>query len=120
MRFGLLGALEVRDEAGNALDPGGSKARLLLTVLLLADGATVGGDRLVEVLWGGAPPPGTSRRQRRPVKEGSALVASTPASVIHKVSPSNTQLVGAPPQAMKPSTAPLGAGTWMPPVMSVT
>ena len=57
MRFGLLGALEVRDPSGALLDPGGRKAQRLLTVLLLADGGTVAIDRLVEAVWEGTSPP---------------------------------------------------------------
>lgn len=50
--FGGLSAL--RD--GTELDLGGPKQRLVLALLLLAEGEPVGPDVLVDSVWGGAPP----------------------------------------------------------------
>jgi YVTN family beta-propeller protein len=55
MRYGILGPLEVRDgERAVALADG--RQRLLLAVLLLHANQAVSSDRLIDALWGEAPP----------------------------------------------------------------
>ncbi|MFF5338901.1 BTAD domain-containing putative transcriptional regulator [Streptomyces sp. NPDC013181] len=54
--FGVLGPLVVR-RAGEALDPGRRKQRLLLVRLLLADGCAVAPETLCEELWSESPAP---------------------------------------------------------------
>src|SRR5262249_45695332 len=55
VEFRLLGPVEVRD--GDATVPiGGSKPRALLAALLLDLGTVVPAQRLVDVVWGEAPP----------------------------------------------------------------
>ncbi|MEU8888860.1 BTAD domain-containing putative transcriptional regulator [Streptomyces sp. NPDC048442] len=56
MRFGLLGPMEIRNDDGEALDPGGTRPRSLLALLLLDAGRTVGTERLIEGLYGDEPP----------------------------------------------------------------
>jgi predicted ATPase/DNA-binding SARP family transcriptional activator len=51
----VLGSVEVVDD-GSALSLGGSKARLLLAILLAERGRVVSLDRLVDGLWGPHPP----------------------------------------------------------------
>ncbi|MDQ1402976.1 MAG: hypothetical protein QOG03_1292, partial [Actinomycetota bacterium] len=53
----LLGALEVIDADGRALDVGARKERLVLTTLAVAGGAPVSDDALVDLLWNEEPPP---------------------------------------------------------------
>ena len=55
MEFGILGPLEVRDSSGLVRVPG-VKERALLADLLVHAGRVVSADRLVEDLWGDAPP----------------------------------------------------------------
>jgi DNA-binding SARP family transcriptional activator/class 3 adenylate cyclase len=55
VEFRILGPLEVLDE-GRPLALGGAKQRALLAVLLLHAGAVVSAERLVDWLWGEAPP----------------------------------------------------------------
>ncbi len=55
MQFRVLGGLEVSDD-GVVLDLGGPKQRLLLAVLLMADGRAVSVDRLIDSLWADDPP----------------------------------------------------------------
>lgn len=56
-RFRVLGPLEVADPStGDPLDLGGPKQRAVLAMLLLARGQVVPLTRLVEGLWGDAPP----------------------------------------------------------------
>ncbi|PVZ14817.1 BTAD domain-containing putative transcriptional regulator [Actinomycetospora cinnamomea] len=55
--FGVLGPLEVT-VAGRAVPLGGPRARGVLAMLLLARGAAVSEDALVDVVWGDAPPRG--------------------------------------------------------------
>lgn len=51
----MLGALEVRDGEG-AVQLGGGKQRSVLALLLLSANRVVSSDRLIEALWGAAPP----------------------------------------------------------------
>ena len=55
MDFRILGTLEVEDD-GQLLKLGGAKQRALLAVLLLHANEVVSRDRLIDELWGGAPP----------------------------------------------------------------
>jgi DNA-binding SARP family transcriptional activator len=55
MEFRILGPLEV-EEAGRLLPLGGAKQRALLAILLLHANEVVPRDRLIDELWGGAPP----------------------------------------------------------------
>jgi DNA-binding SARP family transcriptional activator len=56
LEFGLLGPMQVR-AAGEDLDVGGVKQRALLALLLMHLNEPVSTDRLVDSLWGEAPPP---------------------------------------------------------------
>jgi DNA-binding SARP family transcriptional activator len=56
MQFRILGSLEVTAD-GEPVALGGPKPRALLAALLLRPGAAVSTDRLVEAVWGDAPPP---------------------------------------------------------------
>jgi predicted ATPase/DNA-binding SARP family transcriptional activator len=52
----VLGPLEI-ERAGRVLSPGSSFQRRLLAALVMAGGATVSIDRLIDLLWGHDPPP---------------------------------------------------------------
>ncbi|MFD3687266.1 BTAD domain-containing putative transcriptional regulator [Nocardiopsis sp. NPDC058631] len=56
MRFGVLGPLAVWTSTGTVARVPGAKVRALLCVLLVHEGRGVSADRLVEDLWGTAPP----------------------------------------------------------------
>jgi DNA-binding SARP family transcriptional activator len=56
MEFLVLGRLETRDGTGALLVPATRKQRVLLAALLLHANRPVGRDRLVDLLWGVAPP----------------------------------------------------------------
>jgi DNA-binding SARP family transcriptional activator len=56
MRFRVLGALEVVGPDRRVVVPAGPRQRLLLATLLCEANRVVSADRLVEVLWGAAPP----------------------------------------------------------------
>ena len=51
MRVGILGPLEVRDDAGTLLAVDGPRLRALLIRLAIADGRPVFVERLAENLW---------------------------------------------------------------------
>ena len=55
MEFRILGPIEARTQDG-PLEVGGGKPRALLAILLLNAGQVVPADRLIEALWGEAPP----------------------------------------------------------------
>ena len=55
MEFSILGPLEVRAD-GRAVPLGAAKPRSLLAVLLLHANQVVSSDRLIDELWGEAPP----------------------------------------------------------------
>jgi DNA-binding SARP family transcriptional activator/pimeloyl-ACP methyl ester carboxylesterase len=54
MRISILGPLEVRSDAGEAMIPQGAKQRLLLAMLVLHARRVVSVDTLIELLWTGA------------------------------------------------------------------
>ncbi|MFB7084257.1 BTAD domain-containing putative transcriptional regulator [Streptomyces sp. NPDC056296] len=56
MRFGVLGPLEVRTVTGRPVRVPEVKVRMLLATLLAHHGQVVPTARLIEALWGGAPP----------------------------------------------------------------
>jgi hypothetical protein len=56
VRIGILGPLEVRDEAGRPVRLGGPRLRALLIRLALDPGRTVTADRLAGDLWSGDGP----------------------------------------------------------------
>jgi predicted ATPase/DNA-binding SARP family transcriptional activator len=56
VRIGILGPLEVRDDAGSLLPVGGARLRAMLIRLAIADGQAVSVDRLAEDLWDGQGP----------------------------------------------------------------
>ena len=56
MRFSVLGPLQVLDDEGSTIDLGGRQPRLMIAMLLVADGRSVSVDSLTDVLWGDEPP----------------------------------------------------------------
>ncbi|WP_433086790.1 BTAD domain-containing putative transcriptional regulator [Dactylosporangium sp. CA-052675] len=58
MRIGLLGPLEVADGDGVPLEVGGSRLRVLVTLLALEPGRVVTAARLTDGVWGEHPPAG--------------------------------------------------------------
>jgi predicted ATPase/DNA-binding SARP family transcriptional activator len=56
VEFRLLGPLEVMGEDGAPIALGGPRPRALLTVLLLNANDVVSADRLIDAIWGEAPP----------------------------------------------------------------
>ena len=56
MRFSVLGPLRVLDDDGSTLDLGGRQPRLMVAMLLVADGRSVSVDSLTDLLWGDEPP----------------------------------------------------------------
>ena len=70
MRIGILGPLEVRDEAGQLVRLGGPRLRALLIRLALDPGRAVAADRLAGDLW-----PGDGPDQAAPADSGNALQA---------------------------------------------
>jgi DNA-binding SARP family transcriptional activator/ABC-type branched-subunit amino acid transport system substrate-binding protein/streptogramin lyase len=78
MEFRILGPLDVV-EAGRSLDLGGPKQRALLAALLLRANEVVSQDRLIDDLWGEAPPATAAKtlqayvsRLRKALADGSA------------------------------------------------
>jgi DNA-binding SARP family transcriptional activator len=60
VEVGLLGPLEVRDDAGTVLDVGGARLRALLGLLALRAGRVVPAGWLIDALWGGRAPAGAA------------------------------------------------------------
>lgn len=56
MDLRVLGPLEVRDDAGREVRVPAGRERMLLALLLLERGRVVSMDRILDVLWDGAPP----------------------------------------------------------------
>lgn len=68
MRVGLLGTLEVVDDAGRRIVLAGPRQRVLLAVLAVHANEPMPPDVLAEALWDGAPPPGYGATLRTHVK----------------------------------------------------
>jgi DNA-binding SARP family transcriptional activator len=88
MEFRLLGPLEVA-ERDRSLALGGVKQRSLLAVLLMHANQVVSADRLIDELWGDAPPPTAAKslqvhvsRLRRELGDGR-LATRTPGYVLY-------------------------------------
>jgi DNA-binding SARP family transcriptional activator/tetratricopeptide (TPR) repeat protein len=64
VRFGLLGALLLKDEDGGLVPVDGARLRVLLAALLLQAGTPVSAEMLAEAVWDGAPPPAAARTLR--------------------------------------------------------
>jgi predicted ATPase/DNA-binding SARP family transcriptional activator len=60
VRIGILGPLDVRDDAARPVEVSGPRLRSLLIRLALDAGRTVPADRLIDDLWGDAPPAGAA------------------------------------------------------------
>ncbi|MFC9255193.1 BTAD domain-containing putative transcriptional regulator [Amycolatopsis thailandensis] len=60
MRFGVLGATEVRREDGTAVGVGGPRVRTLFALLALEAGRVVPAERLIDGLYGEQPPEGVA------------------------------------------------------------
>jgi DNA-binding SARP family transcriptional activator len=88
MEFRILGPLEVVED-GHALSLGGTKQRALLACLLLRANQVVSNDRIVDELWGEAPPATAVKtiqvyisRLRKELGE-SRLVTRPPGYLLH-------------------------------------
>jgi DNA-binding SARP family transcriptional activator len=94
LEFGILGPLEVRD-AGDLVGVPGAKERALLAGLLVHAGRVVSTDRLVEDLWGEAPPGNpantlqgrVSALRRALGSAGSRLLVTRPPGYVLEVDP---------------------------------
>ncbi len=96
MEFRLLGPLEVV-ERDRPVALGGAKQRSLLAVLLLHSNQVVSADRLIDELWGDAPPPTAAKsiqvhvsRLRKELGDGR-VATRAPGYVLH-VDPSELDL----------------------------
>jgi DNA-binding SARP family transcriptional activator len=81
MEFRLLGPLEVV-EHDRPVALGGVKQRSLLAVLLLHANQVVSADRLIDELWGDAPPPTAAKSLQVHVSRLRYLVAGWLAGII--------------------------------------
>jgi predicted ATPase/DNA-binding SARP family transcriptional activator len=83
LRIGILGPLEVRDEAGRAIEVRGSRLRTLLIRLAIDAGRTVTADTLVGDVWEDDPPAAASNALQALVSRlrgvgGPAMIESRP------------------------------------------
>jgi DNA-binding SARP family transcriptional activator len=97
MQFRLLGPLEVVDDGDRSLALGGRKQRAVLAVLLLHANDVVATERLVDAVWGDAPPATVAKsiqvyvsRMRKELGDGR-LVTRSPGYALH-VEPSELDL----------------------------
>ena len=93
MHVGILGPLDVRDDAGVALDIAGARLRALLVRLALGQGRPVGNAALIDAVWGAAPPADAANalqtlvsRLRRALRD-PALIEQSPAGYRLAVDP---------------------------------
>ncbi|MEU6149294.1 BTAD domain-containing putative transcriptional regulator [Actinosynnema sp. NPDC047251] len=74
MRFGVLGPMVVRRADGTEVPVGGPRLRALLAVLVIDAGRVVGVDRLVDALYGQAPPVGVGNAVQSQVSRLRSLL----------------------------------------------
>jgi YVTN family beta-propeller protein len=96
VEFAILGPLEARDD-GRRLKLGGPKQRAVLAMLLLDANRPISRDRLIDGLWGEAPPPSAAHtlddyvsRLRRAV--GGERIERRPAGYLIRVEPGELDL----------------------------
>ncbi|GAA2332579.1 BTAD domain-containing putative transcriptional regulator [Dactylosporangium salmoneum] len=92
MRIGLLGPLEVHTGDGAPVEVGGSRLRVLVTLLALEPGRVVPAARLVDGVWGEHPPAGAGNalhslvsRLRRALPDG--VLQARPSGYLLDVDP---------------------------------
>jgi len=76
MEIRLLGPVEVIDESARRIPLQGVRSRSLLAALALEAGSAVSVDRLVDALWGDAPPEGSANALQRHVSTLRKLLGS--------------------------------------------
>ena len=86
MGIRLLGTLEVIDAAGESIDIGGAPPRVILALLVAAEGRVVPVDGLIDAVWDDSPPPSASgtlqtyvSRLRRALDEVGGAIVRAPA-----------------------------------------
>ncbi|MEU4448218.1 BTAD domain-containing putative transcriptional regulator [Actinosynnema sp. NPDC050801] len=89
MRVNLLGPVELVSPGGEAVRLGAAKRRTVLAALALELNRVVSGDRLLELVWDGSPPPqakaalqGHIAQLRKVLDHGVALVTRAPGYVL--------------------------------------
>ncbi|MFD0202014.1 MULTISPECIES: AfsR/SARP family transcriptional regulator [Saccharothrix] len=89
MRVNLLGPVELVSAGGEAVRLGAAKRRTVLAALALELNRVVSGDRLLELVWDGSPPPqakaalqGHIAQLRKVLTGGVALVTRAPGYVL--------------------------------------
>ncbi|MEU4744273.1 BTAD domain-containing putative transcriptional regulator [Actinosynnema sp. NPDC023658] len=89
MRVNLLGPVELVSAGGEAVRLGAAKRRTVLAALALELNRVVSGDRLLDVVWDGSPPPqakaalqGHIAQLRKVLGAGVALVTRAPGYVL--------------------------------------
>ncbi len=89
MRVNLLGPVELVSADGNAVRLGAAKRRAVLAALALELNRVVSGDRLLSLVWDGAPPPqakaalqGHIAQLRKVLAGGVALITRAPGYVL--------------------------------------
>ncbi|MGK5739427.1 BTAD domain-containing putative transcriptional regulator [Micromonospora sp. URMC 103] len=82
MRFGILGTTEVGTTDGRRLPVGGPRLRALLALLLLDAGRVVSRERLVDGLYGEAPPAGVANALQSQVSRLRQVLAAGPADPV--------------------------------------
>jgi predicted ATPase/DNA-binding SARP family transcriptional activator len=76
MEIRLLGSLEIIDESGDRVVLHGVRPQMVLAALALQPEHTVSADRLVDALWGDAPPAGAANALQRHVSTLRRLLGS--------------------------------------------
>ncbi|MGW4110277.1 BTAD domain-containing putative transcriptional regulator [Actinosynnema sp. NPDC004786] len=89
MRVNLLGPVELVSAGGEAVRLGAAKRRTVLAALALELNRVVSGDRLLDLVWDGSPPPqakaalqGHIAQLRKVLADGVALVTRSPGYVL--------------------------------------
>jgi predicted ATPase/DNA-binding SARP family transcriptional activator len=99
MRIGLLGTLQVHDDAGQPVRVGGHRVRMLLILLALDPGRVVPSYSLIERLWGPAPPADAGNALQTLVSRLRAALRASLGNGVIESHPAGYRLV-VPPEAV--------------------
>lgn len=84
MSIRLLGALELVDDAGTQIDIGGPQPRIMLALLVAADGKLVAVDALIDAIWDTAPPVSATGTLQTYVSRLRRALAEVGGSIVHE------------------------------------
>src|ERR1700744_225301 len=111
LRIGLLGPLQLHDEAGGVVHLGGRQLRVLVTLLALNAGRVVPATAMAEQIWPGAPPGNPGNALQTLISRLRSELRRAGADDVIESHPSGYRL--APPPGARPAPDPSQAAQFL-------